>query len=89
MSALFAPVLMATGLSFGVLLPFLLLSFANAFYRQRLIHLLLLAPKPPPPPPVAPAAPALSQWAADRLKAAAAAATAGHGPADPASHTPG
>ena len=91
MSALFAPVLMATGLSFGVLLPFLLLSFANAFYRQRLIHLLLLAPKPPPPPPVAPPppVPALSEWAADRLKAAATAATAGHGPPDPASHTPG
>ena len=91
MSALFAPVLVTTGLCFGVLLPFLLLSFANAFYRQRLINLLLLAPKPPPLPPVAapPPAPALSEWAADRLKAAASAATAaGHGPADPASHTP-
>jgi hypothetical protein len=91
MSAFFAPVLVTTGLSFGVLLPFLLLSFANAFYRQRLISLLLLAPKPPPLPPVAapPPAPVLSHWAADRLKAAATAATAGHGPADPASHTPG
>jgi len=42
-------------ISFGVLLPFLLLSFANAFYRERLKELLRLAapapPSAPQPPP--------------------------------------
>ena len=49
------PVLAMTGLCFGVLLPFLLLSFSNTLYRERLIRLLRLAPEPPPvtaPPPV-------------------------------------
>jgi hypothetical protein len=43
------------GLSFGLLLPFLLLSFANAFYRQRLQELLQLAVPAPPSAPQPPA----------------------------------
>jgi hypothetical protein len=41
--------------SFGVLLPFLLLSFANAFYRERLKELLRLADAAPPSAPQPPA----------------------------------
>lgn len=37
--------------SFGLLLPFLLLSFANAFYRERLKELLRLADAAPPSAP--------------------------------------
>jgi hypothetical protein len=39
------------GLSFGLLLPFLLLSFANAFYQERLTELLRLAAPAPPSAP--------------------------------------
>jgi hypothetical protein len=45
--------------SFGVLLPFLLLSFANDFYRERLKKLLRLADAEPPSAPMAPASPAV------------------------------
>jgi len=38
------------GLAFGGLLPFLVLSFADAFYRERLKHLLHLTPPAPPSP---------------------------------------
>ena len=48
-SAVVAPVLVITGLCFGVLLPFLLLSFLNSLFRERLIQLLRLAPDSPPP----------------------------------------
>ena len=53
---------MAAGITFGVLLPFLVLSFANGFYRERLkglLHLGGAAAPPvitPPPPAVAEAA---------------------------------
>jgi hypothetical protein len=39
----------ATGISFGVLLPFLILSFANGLYRERLKALLHLGGTAPPP----------------------------------------
>jgi drug/metabolite transporter (DMT)-like permease len=45
---LVGPVLAMTGLCFGVLLPFLLLSYANSLFRQRLVQLLRLAPELPP-----------------------------------------
>ena len=45
---LVAPVLAMTALCFGVLLPFLLLSFSNSLFRQRLIQVLGLAPELPP-----------------------------------------
>jgi hypothetical protein len=41
---LLTPVMSMTGLAIGVLLPFLILSFANPFYRERLRNLLRLAP---------------------------------------------
>jgi hypothetical protein len=50
-----APVLAMTGLCFGILLPFLLLSFSNSLFRERLIQLLRLAPEPPPVIAAAPA----------------------------------
>ena len=56
-SELVAPVLAMTGLCFGVLLPFLLLSFSNSLFRQRLIQLLRLAPELPPVIAPAPASP--------------------------------
>ena len=37
------------GIMFGVLLPFLVLSFANRFYRERLKALLHLGAAAPPP----------------------------------------
>ena len=43
--------------SFGLLLPFLLLSFANAFYRERLKELFRLADAAPPAALQPPAAP--------------------------------
>ena len=59
--ALLQAVGVATGITVGVLLPFLVLSFANGFYRDRLKGLLHLggAEAPPvitPPPPVLAAA---------------------------------
>ena len=46
---LFAVVGVATGITFGVLLPFLVLSFANGFYRERLKGLLHLGGVAAPP----------------------------------------
>jgi hypothetical protein len=56
-------VLSAAALSFGVLLPFLILSFANAFYRARLKDLLHLG-RETPPPVLAPPPPAAAATAA-------------------------
>ena len=52
-------VVSATAMTFGVMLPFLLLSFVNGFYRERLKGLLHLGGQAPPPlvPPPEPAAP--------------------------------
>lgn len=47
-SQVVAPALVITGICFGVLLPFLLLSFSNSLFRERLIQLLRLAPELPP-----------------------------------------
>jgi hypothetical protein len=47
--------LIVSAVSFGVLLPFLLLSFTNAFYRARLHEVLRLAEPAPPPAPQPPA----------------------------------
>jgi hypothetical protein len=47
-SQVVAPVLVIAGICFGVLLPFLLLSFSNSLFRERLIQLLRLAPELPP-----------------------------------------
>jgi len=47
--ALIAAVLSVTAISFGLLLPFLILSFANAFYRARLKDLLHLGRETAPP----------------------------------------
>jgi membrane protein implicated in regulation of membrane protease activity len=57
---LMGAVLCTTGISFGLLLPFLLLSFANPFYRERLKGLLHLGRESLPPviAPTMPAAPA-------------------------------
>ncbi len=54
-------VAVVSGITFGVLLPFLVLSFANGFYRGRLQGLLHLGGAPPPPvidvpPPAVPEA---------------------------------
>ena len=51
----------ATGITFGVMLPFLVLSFANGFYRERLkglLHVSSVASPPILPPPV----PAVPRW---------------------------
>ena len=48
-AALIGTVLCTTGISFGLLLPFLILSFANDFYRVRLKDLLHLGREAPPP----------------------------------------
>jgi hypothetical protein len=50
-----AAVLGTAGVMFAALLPFLLLSFVNEFYRERLkdlLHLRALAQPPPPAPPI-------------------------------------
>ena len=47
--AVFGVVGVAAGITFGVLLPFLVLSFANGFYRERLKGLLHLGAAPTPP----------------------------------------
>jgi hypothetical protein len=56
--AVFGFVGVAVAITFGVLLPFLVLSFANGFYRERLKDLLHLGAAPPPvitsPMPAAP-----------------------------------
>ena len=61
MAVPFMVVAVAAGISFGVLLPFLVLSFANGFYRERLKGLLHLGDVQAPPliispPPVVPEA---------------------------------
>jgi hypothetical protein len=61
--ALLGTVLSAAGLCFGALLPFLILSFANSFYRARLKDLLHLG-RETAPPVIAPAAPAAAAVAA-------------------------
>jgi hypothetical protein len=48
LSAFAEPVLIIAGTCFGVVLPFLILSFSNGFYRGRLIQILRLAPELPP-----------------------------------------
>jgi hypothetical protein len=53
--ALFPVVGAAVGITFGALLPFLVLSFANGFYRERLKGLLHLGEKTLPPVIEAPA----------------------------------
>lgn len=55
--AVVVPVLMGAGLCFGVVLPFLLLSFSNSLFRERLIQLLRLFPELPPVIAPAPASP--------------------------------
>ena len=57
--ALFGIVGVAAGITFGVLLPFLVLSFANGFYRERLKGLLHLGGAASPPM-IAPPMPALA-----------------------------
>jgi hypothetical protein len=59
MVALFGIVGVAAGITFGVLLPFLVLSFANGFYRERLKGLLHLGGAASPPM-IAPPMPALA-----------------------------
>ena len=54
LGALFAVVGMATGITFGVILPFLVLSFVNGLYRERLKGLLHLGGAEAPPPVIAP-----------------------------------
>ena len=61
--ALLSIVAVATGVTFGVLLPFLVLSFANGFYRERLKGLLHLGGAAPPPV-ITPSVPALAEVAA-------------------------
>jgi len=46
---IFGIVAVTAGLTFAVLLPFLVLSFVNGFYRERLKGLLHLGGAPPPP----------------------------------------
>ena len=58
--ALVSIVAVASGITFGVLLPFLVLSYANGFYRERLKGLLHLGGGVPPPV-IAPPAPALTE----------------------------
>src|SRR5208283_3782822 len=53
--AIFGVVGMAAGITFGVLLPFLLLSFVSGFYRERLKGLLHLGGAAPPPVMTSPA----------------------------------
>src|ERR1035437_2240350 len=57
--AIFGIVGVAAGITFGVLLPFLVLSFANGFYRERLKGLLHLGGAASPPM-IAPPMPALA-----------------------------
>jgi hypothetical protein len=63
LTVLFSITAVATGVTFGVLLPFLLLSFANGFYRERLKGLLHLGDVPAPPV-ITPSEPGLAQAAA-------------------------
>jgi hypothetical protein len=56
---IFGIVAVAAGITFAVLLPFLVLSFANRFYRERLKGLLHLGGAAPPPPVMPPPMPAV------------------------------
>ena len=57
----FLPALgLVTALTFGVVLPFLVLSFANGFYRERLKGLLHLG-RVAPPPMITPRVPAMPE----------------------------
>ena len=60
--ALFGFVFGAVGITFGVLLPFLVLSFVNGFYRERLMGLLHLGDVAQPPI-IAPPMPAVTEVA--------------------------
>ena len=62
MAALFGLVGMAAGITFGALLPFLVLSFANGFFRERLKGLLHLGDAQPPPV-ISPPMPVVAQSA--------------------------
>jgi len=53
-SEFFLPVLAAAAVNFAVLLPFLILSSASPFFRERLKALLHARPEPPPVPPSVP-----------------------------------
>ena len=63
LQVLLSIVAVATGVTFGVLLPFLLLSLANGFYRERLQGLLHLGGVLAPPV-IPPSAPSLAEAAA-------------------------
>jgi hypothetical protein len=63
LGVLFSIIGVATGITFGVLLPFLLLSFVNGFYSERLKGLLHLGGVPMPPV-ITPSATGLAQAAA-------------------------
>lgn len=63
---LISSVLVMAGISFVVVLPFLVLSFANTFFRNRFKNLLrgrhtVVPPPLPPPPPIMPPSPTHSQ----------------------------
>jgi hypothetical protein len=62
--AIFGIVGVAAGITFGVLLPFLLLSFANGFYRERLKGLLHLGSEAMPPM-ITPVIPLMREAAGD------------------------
>ena len=55
---------MAVGITFGVILPFLVLCFVNGFYRERLKGLLHLGAVTAPPPVITPPIPAVPEAAA-------------------------
>ena len=59
---LLSAVLSATGMTFGAMLPFLILSFVNGFYRERLKGLLHLGDVAQPPR-IAPPMPAVPELA--------------------------
>ncbi len=61
--ALFTGVGASTGLTFGVMLPFLVLSFVNGFYRERLKALLHMGDTAAPPPMINPPLPAVPETA--------------------------
>jgi hypothetical protein len=63
LGALFAAVGFATGITFGVILPFLVLSFANGLYRERLKALLHLGQAEAPPPAINTPLPAVPEAA--------------------------
>ncbi len=60
---LFGVVGVATGITFGAMLPCLVLSYVNGFYRERLKGLLHLGGAEAPPPVIAPPMPAVPEAA--------------------------